>query len=203
MDDRVVIALFRHGVTKVNKRKAYLGWNDSPLTTEASEMSTKKGYEYYFSSDLQRCISTAKILFPAGNPYQIKELREMNFGDWEGKTYEDLKENERYREWLSDPASVFPPKGESFYEFTSRVQDGWNKMIDIVLSQRLKSCAVITHGGVIRYLLSKYAPEEKDFWSFQARHDQGFELTFSREALKGDRRCTSLLEVPLMAKEHG
>ncbi|MFK9090509.1 histidine phosphatase family protein [Bacillus salipaludis] len=199
----MVIALFRHGVTEENKRKAYLGWNDSPLLAESRKMSPLKRYESYFSSDLQRCLSTSNLFFPHQKPIIIEAFREMNFGEWEGQTYEDLKENERYRQWLSDPLSVFPPKGESFHEFTRRVQAGWNKMIHIILSQTLKSGAVITHGGVIRYLLTRYAPEEKDFWSFQAQHDQGFELIFTREALKGDRRCTSLLEVPLMANEHG
>ncbi|EKN65722.1 hypothetical protein BABA_19056 [Neobacillus bataviensis LMG 21833] len=199
----MVIALFRHGLTEENKRKAYLGWNDSPLTAESMEMSTTKRYESYFSSDLQRCISTSELLFPNRYPVLLSELREMNFGEWEGQTYEELKENKRYCQWLADPENVLPPKGESFYEFTSRVQAGWNKMLEIILSHELKSCAVITHGGAIRYLLSKYAPEVKDFWSFQARHDQGIELVFSREALRGDRRCTSLLEVPLMAKGHG
>lgn len=203
MDDRVVIALFRHGVTEENKRKAYLGWNDSELTVESAKMSTSKNYESYFSSDLQRCIRTAKILFPTSIPYQLKELREMNFGEWEGKTYDDLKEDQHYCQWVSDVVSVCPPRGESFHEFTSRVQTGWKRIMDVVLLQRLKSCAIITHGGVIRYLLTKYAPDKKDFWCFQAQHDQGIELIFSKEALKGDGRCTSLLEVPLMVRENG
>ena len=67
MDDTVVIALFRHGLTEENKRKAYLGWNDSPLCPESKRIGTSKRYEHYFSSDLQRCISTVKLLFPNKN----------------------------------------------------------------------------------------------------------------------------------------
>ncbi|MFZ7943464.1 histidine phosphatase family protein [Neobacillus sp. 19] len=185
MDDRVVIALFRHGVTEENKRKAYLGWNDSQLLAETRNQSPLKSYESYFSSDLQRCLSTLNLFFPNQKPIILENFREMNFGDWEGLTYEELKDNEHYRQWISDPVNIFPPKGEAFHEFTNRVQNGWNTMIHTVLTQQLKNCAVITHGGVIRYLLSEYAPEEKEFWSFQVRHDQGFELIFTREALKG------------------
>jgi len=203
LDDRVVIALFRHGVTEENKRKAYLGWNDSSLCAETREMSTTKSYEYYFSSDLQRCIFTAKILFPNCNPCLLDDLREMNFGKWEGKTYDDLSENQRYLQWVTDPVNHYPPEGESFPEFTKRVQAGWNKIIDQILSQHLQTCAVVTHGGVIRYLLSKYAPEEKDFWFWQTRHEYGVELIFNRDSLRRGDRCTLLLEVPLTAKEHG
>ena len=35
MDDAVVVALFRHGLTEENKRKAYIGWTDSPILEDA------------------------------------------------------------------------------------------------------------------------------------------------------------------------
>ncbi|MDR7235635.1 histidine phosphatase family protein [Neobacillus drentensis] len=203
MDDRVVIALFRHGVTEENKRKAYLGWNDSPLCPESKTILISKIYQRYFSSDLQRCIRTTETLFPTTTPHLLKELREMNFGTWEGQTYEDLKENSLYRQWLGDPFSHFPPEGESFHEFSTRVDTGWSKITDEVLKSNLQSCAVITHGGVIRYFLSKYAPCPKEFWAWQATHDQGYEMIFDRESLRRGRRCTLLSVVPLTANEHG
>lgn len=203
MDDRVVIALFRHGVTEENKRKAYLGWNDSPLCPESKTILISKDYQHYFSSDLQRCVQTAEKLFPTKSLHLLKELREMNFGQWEGQTYEDLKENSLYCQWLGDPFSYFPPQGESFHEFSTRVDSGWSKITEEMLMSNQQSSAVITHGGVIRYLLSRYAPCPKEFWTWQATHDQGFELIFERESLRRGRRCTLLLEVPLTANGHG
>jgi alpha-ribazole phosphatase len=203
VDDRVVIALFRHGVTEENKRKAYLGWNDSPLSAESKAISITKSYERYFSSDLQRCVGTAESLFPTTRLHLLKELREMNFGKWEGNTYEDLKENSLFRQWVSDPFSHSPPDGESFHEFTKRVDSGWKKITEEVHSSTLQNCAVITHGGVIRYLLSKFAPHQKEFWSWQVNHNQGYELIFKRESLGRGERCILLLEVPLTEKGHG
>ncbi len=203
MDDRVVIALFRHGLTEENKRKAYLGWNDSPICPELKALSTTKNYQCYFSSDLQRCVRTAEWLFPNTSPHLLKELREMNFGKWEGKTYDDLKDNDLYRRWVADPVNYCPPDGESFQEFINRVDSGWAVIIEEVLATRVQSCAVVTHGGVIRYLLSMFAPEQREFWMWQANHDQGLELIFDRESLRRGKRCTSLLEVPLTAKGNG
>jgi alpha-ribazole phosphatase len=203
MDDNVVIALFRHGITKENKRYAYLGWNDSPLCPESLDVKTTRRYERYFSSDLRRCILTAEKLFSNPNLLLLEEIREMNFGKWEGKTYEDLRENGHYQRWLSDPINNDPPGGESFQQFTKRVQVGWKRVTEEILSQNIHQCAVITHGGVIRYLLSKYAPKQKEFWSWQVRHGQGFELIFDKEAIRRGKRCTLLLEVPLTEKEHG
>jgi alpha-ribazole phosphatase len=203
VDDRVVIALFRHGVTEENKRKAYLGWNDSPLCPESKARTMTKSYQRFFSSDLRRCTETADLLFPHSNPCLLKELREMNFGQWEGKTYAVLKDNDLYRHWLADPGTHSPPDGESFSEFSTRVDSGWAKMSEEMLTSGLQSCAVITHGGVIRYLLSRFAPDPNEFWTWQAYHDQGYELIFDREALRRGTRCTLLLEVPLTANGHG
>ena len=102
-----------------------------------------------------------KYYFQATSPYLLKELREMNFGKWEGKTYEDLKENRLYRQWLGRSCYHCPPDGESFLSSHKRVDAGWAKIIEEVLSSSLQSCAMITHGGVIRYLLSKFAPLPK------------------------------------------
>ncbi|WP_179599989.1 histidine phosphatase family protein [Neobacillus driksii] len=203
MDDTVVVALFRHGLTEENKRKAYLGWNDSPLCSESKKIYTNNRYDSYFSSDLPRCINTANILFPTNDLYLLSHLREMNFGKWEGKTYEDLKEVPLYQRWLSDPISYSPPEGESFVEFTRRVSIGWEKITKDIFSQNIQRCAIITHGGVIRYLLSEFAPQHRDFWSWQVPHHHGYELVFAKEALGRRERCTLLREVPLTAKELG
>jgi alpha-ribazole phosphatase len=56
---------------------------------------------------------------------------------------------------------------------------------------------------VIRLLLSKFAPGEKEFWSWNVSHDSGIELIFEREALRRDERCTLLQVVPLTGKENG
>jgi alpha-ribazole phosphatase len=203
MDDIVVIALFRHGLTEENKRRAYLGWNDSPLCPESMRLRTSNRYEHYFSSDLQRCISTAILLFQNKSLTILQELREMNFGEWEGKTYDDLKEDKLYEKWLSNPLFSSPPGGESFQTFTKRVDTGWKFISQHIISDNHKSGAIVTHGGVIRYLLSKLAPEQRDFWSWQTSHNQGYELTFDREALRRGERYISLLDVPLMANENG
>jgi alpha-ribazole phosphatase len=203
MDDRVVIALFRHGLTEENQRMAYLGWNDSPLCAEARMISTTSQYDIYFSSDLQRCVNTAILLFPNENVFLLNHLREMNFGKWEGKTYEELKNEKLYQLWLSDSFHYCPPEGESFQQFIERVQAGWQKIIEEIQTKQLHRCAVITHGGVIKYLLSKFAPEQKEFWSWQTPHGQGIELIFERESLRRGERCTLLQVVPLTEKEHG
>ncbi len=203
MDDRVVIALYRHGLTEENKRKAYLGWNDSPLCPESMALPVLQEYDRYFSSDLKRCVTTAKRLFPNARSILLKELREMDFGGWEGKTYEDLKDDVHYRQWLINPFQYSPPNGESFPAFLNRVEAGWKKIVYQISTSNIQRCAVITHAGVIRSILTAYAPESKDFWCWHIPHHTGFELIFTNDALRRGERCILLQEVPLTVKGHG
>ncbi|WP_210366675.1 histidine phosphatase family protein [Bacillus sp. REN3] len=203
MDDIVAIALFRHGMTVQNKRKAYLGWTDSPLCPEGNLWECPEYYEHVFSSDLGRCLETAKILFPGCTLEALTELREMNFGDWEGKTYEELKDDRAYQKWLHAPFQTRLPCGESFTEFSDRVDQGFSKVAAICLSAGLERSAVVTHGGVIRHLLVRYAPEEKVFWEWSIPHGHGYELIWKRDGLRRGERCISLREVPLTAKPNG
>lgn len=203
MDDIVAIALFRHGMTYENERQAYLGWSDSPLVADQLFSEIHDCFEQIYTSDLGRCRETAKVLFPKKVPEVLPDLREIHFGDWEGKTYEQLKNEEMYKKWLSGPFKESPPNGESFDAFTYRVKNAWGKISRNVVEHQIQSAAVVTHGGVIRYLLTLYAPEERDFWDWRIPYGRGYQLTWSREGLRRKERCISLQEVPLMANRSG
>lgn len=201
----MVITLFRHGLTEENKRHAYLGWNDSPLLLEENERLSKLQFrdEIVFSSDLGRCLVTAAILFPAKTPEVITEFRELHFGEWEGKTYAELAHDVLYQQWLNDFYSVRPPEGESFQEFAQRVNDGWEKVKNTLEENNQVRATIITHGGVIKYLLSQFAPEEKEFSDWIVPHGNGFELIWKNDRWRRGERCISLQEVPLMANPDG
>ncbi|KAA9017086.1 histidine phosphatase family protein [Niallia endozanthoxylica] len=208
MDDTVVVALFRHGLTEENKRKAYIGWTDSPVCEDVRE--TLKGkfpesspYEQIVTSDLKRCLQTANLLFPDQSPLILSEFRELHFGSWEGKTYDELSGNPDYKEWLNNQYEKAPPQGESYSVFTDRIEKGWQRVLTMMDSDNIHQLAIVTHGGVIRYLLSKLY-EERDFWEWKVPHGNGFELVWSnREAFRRGERCNLLRAVPLTENQNG
>ncbi|HBS44311.1 MAG TPA: histidine phosphatase family protein, partial [Paenibacillus sp.] len=51
-----------------------------------------------------------------------QRLREMNFGAFEGCTYEELKDNSLYRSWIDNPSTVTPPDGETWAQFDERLR---------------------------------------------------------------------------------
>ncbi|MFD1451646.1 histidine phosphatase family protein [Oceanobacillus sojae] len=208
MADLITLTLLRHGITKANQDKRYLGWTDVPLVPEEVErLSAAQGFGEQFdlciTSDLLRSCQTAGLLCPKLERIEIKEFREMHFGAWEMKTYEDLKRNVCYRSWIDAPESTVPPGGESFQEMQQRINAGFQQLRQEVCRRQSKNILLVAHGGVIRYLLMKLSEEEKSFFNWKVSHDAGVRLTWKIDDWKEARKCNSLQEVLLTAKGNG
>ncbi|MGE7875853.1 histidine phosphatase family protein [Peribacillus muralis] len=205
MVDTVAIALLRHGLTIANERRAYLGWSDSPLSAggEKQILALRDFYPMYekiHTSDLPRCVETARLLFPDAALVKDGSFREMNFGLWEGRTYDELKGDGKYLDWLEHPMEAEVPGGESYPEFSARVRNGWNEWIADEKGRHV----LMTHGGVIRDLLVRFAPVEKAFFDWGIAHGMGYELIWKdRNSLRRGERCTLLQAVPIMANLNG
>ncbi|AOH57271.1 hypothetical protein ABE28_023235 [Peribacillus muralis] len=205
MADTVAITLLRHGLTIANERRAYLGWSDSPLSAEGEKrIQALRGsypmYEKIHTSDLPRCVETARLLFPEAVLVKDRSFREMNFGHWEGKTYDELKSDGKYMDWLENPMEAIVPGGEGYREFSDRVRIGWNEWI----ADEEDRYVLMTHGGVIRDLLVRFAPVEKAFFDWGISHGMGYELIWKdRNSLRRGERCTLLQAVPITANLNG
>lgn len=208
MDDLVTVTLLRHGVTQANLEKRYLGWTDVPLTEAAKQDLLQahcfgEQFDLAVTSDLLRAKQTAEILCPLLKRIETKAFREMNFGEWEMKAYDDLQENSFYRAWIDAPEKITPLHGESFLEMTRRVDVGFEQLKREAMQRGSKNILLVSHGGVIRYLLTKLTKEKKQFFEWQVPHNKGIRLTWNYEDWKGERKCTLLQEAPLTAKENG
>ncbi|MBB3129542.1 alpha-ribazole phosphatase [Paenibacillus rhizosphaerae] len=127
------LLLVRHGTTPWNREKRYLGHTDIPLDPggrdELAPLARKlagKVLSGVYCSDLARCRETLAIVSPAYADAAVYDprLREMDFGAWEGHTYEQLQHEPLYRQWIDSPQQVTPPGGESWKDFAGRI-DGF------------------------------------------------------------------------------
>lgn len=126
--------------------------------------------DHCFSSPLVRCRKFAEQ-YCQQNELTLQiypELQEMNFGDWDGKSYQILwqapetldEETPTLGAFWQNPWQCQPPNGESMANFMTRVDGFWQKLLQ-QLSQstsekkRSSNTLVLSHGGVIRYLLAK------------------------------------------------
>lgn len=152
--------LIRHGHTQWNESGRYQGISDVPLSPAGRRAVAQtaaglrgKSIRAMYASDLLRARETAEIiareLFPQGIEIKYcRDLREINFGYWEGLTYEQINRRwgSQINQWLADPASVTPPGGESLRDFQNRVL---NRLRNIALNHVGEVVAVVAHGGVI------------------------------------------------------
>jgi len=208
MDRHVAVTLFRHGVTEENLERKYVGWSDPPITGDSGRTlrllrSDIPSYDFCVSSDLTRCRQTADILCRGSQHVESEAFREMNFGQCELKTYADLCQDEAYQNWLDDPFSKRPPDGESFTDMEKRAMSGWVSLRKTIHDQGYGEVLLVTHGGVIRLLLTKLANEMKRFWQWYIPHGSGIRLCWIYHDWKEDSRCTLLQAVPSTENENG
>ena len=143
------IWLLRHGATEFSETGRYCGQTDAPLTTKGKRQVLRRradiqtiSYDRLWSSDLQRCIETARIV--AGEPETDQRLREFDFGDIEGRRFDDL--DEATQDGILAFDGFAAPGGETVPEFRMRIESFFN---GLPAGRHL----VVTHGGVIRLLL--------------------------------------------------
>ncbi|WP_241657708.1 histidine phosphatase family protein [Anaerobacillus alkaliphilus] len=210
MDDIVSITLFRHGITKENLEKRYIGWTDVSIDmnslNEVRIPTLERSFQKVFSSDLKRCVETACLLVPGSTIIKDSRLRELHFGEWERKTYNDLKDQKEYQQWLRAPFLLTTPKGEAYTQLETRVLEFWKELITVFENEETKNVLLITHGGPIRFLLTYFSPKEskKDWWEWSIEHFCGYTLSWNRKnLLKGGSSCTSSLVEPFMVKRTG
>ncbi|WP_026673208.1 histidine phosphatase family protein [Alkalihalobacterium bogoriense] len=209
MDDRVAITLLRHGMTELNEQKRYSGWNDDMLSEKGrtqlslQAQSVKVKPDVVITSDLLRAKQTAAILFPSSPTTSLSSLREYHFGQWDKKSYDELKQETLYRQWLDNPLKVAPPGGESYGQFIQRLKMSWTVISSWCQEKSVSTIVVVCHGGTIRGLLELYAPIQQGFWNWSVPYGSGYSLIDSRHNIKEGKRCTLLQEVPLTEKANG
>lgn len=204
LGDTLGLTLLRHGLTKENIEKKYIGWMDASLSALGKkELQNKVGYptgDYYVSSDLKRAIETMEIIYPH-QPYEVSRLlRELSFGEFEGKTYEQLKENKAYRHWIDHLERVQAPAGESMQDLQKRVDQQLQVVLQKAKEKQYSNVVFVTHGGVIRHILSSYADSTVPFWEWKVPHGSAVQTNWKKQ--KEEWVCTSYQVVPLMEKEN-
>ena len=113
-------------------------------------------WQCIISSPLQRCRLFAEAKSQQLNiPVHVyDDFREMNFGDWEGRSIEEVHRNdaEAVTNFYQDPATVAPPNGESMQMVQGRLLSAWQQVLQ---AHRGEHLLLIQHGGTIRILLAE------------------------------------------------
>jgi len=154
------IVLMRHGESEYNAKRIVQGHIDTDLTPAgivqarlAAEALKNFGIQKIFSSDLKRAYRTALIAGDVLNlpVHRDKRIREMNFGEWEGRSYDQIFETDyhTFQNWLKNPVACPLPSQEEISRFENRIKEFFNQL----MRQEEENILVVGHGGSIQGLL--------------------------------------------------
>lgn len=180
-ENKVEIVFIRHGRTPANKENRYLGKTDESLSPEGIEALRQEKAEkiypeidYLFASPMKRCIETADILYPGKDPILVPQWKEMDFGLFEGKNYQELNGDKQYQAWIDSGGTLPFPQGESRPCCLQRCSQGMYESVDRyreLFTGGVKIGCVV-HGGTIMALLSTFYGGE--YFDYQVKNGRGY-----------------------------
>lgn len=183
---RTSIHLIRHGITEGNLKRWHYGWADIPLTKAGmQQLQTFKDEEIYpnpekgryYTSGMLRAEQTFNIIYGDKKHETVKRLKEMNFGAFEKKTYEELKDDKRYIKWAEDKSGCeSTPDGESKAAFYKRVNEGFDEIVAELAEGEDGVC--VCHGGVISCIMMRCFGNEEvtEFFKWIPEPGRGYTI---------------------------
>ena len=170
----MLIYLIRHGETVWNAEKRYQGLTDIPLSDRGRALLRRADFstERVYVSPLIRARETAAILFPEAEQVTVPDLREMDFGAFEGRTADEMADDPVYRAWVAGGCADRCPGGESLAEFSGRVWTAFS----ILLELEKERLVIVAHGGVQMAILDRCAEPHRDYFHWHAPCGGGFVL---------------------------
>jgi broad specificity phosphatase PhoE len=149
----VEIYLLRHGQTP--QTGTYTGRSNVQLSAEGTRQITVLApflksiqFDTCICSPLDRCVQSLALLGVDSEPVYDESLREIDFGSWEGLSFEQIEKEfpDQLADWVRSGDQFNFPGGDTIRVFNSRIGD-W---LDDLLTRDLNRVLIVTHGGVIR-----------------------------------------------------
>jgi len=183
------LILIRHGTTQGNLERRFIGILDVDLAPQGEALARRVGptlpaVERVYRSPLKRCRQTAELLWPGVAESVIDELRETDFGPFEGKNHEELKDDPLYQSWLKNPDFSRIPVGESAQAVVERVSAGLKRVAEDAGQRGLSLAGVVSHGGALMGLLSRYGRPERSYYDWMCPNCGGFRVRLNPDTLE-------------------
>lgn len=108
-------------------------------------------FTHSFSSPLQRCFKLAQELSGKKLIHTDDRLMELNFGDWEMKSWEEIKQSEEAKLWQNDFQHIPCPNGESYNQLQDRIKS-FSEGLKFIPDDSV--LLIVTHAGPIRSFMT-------------------------------------------------
>lgn len=201
------IVLIRHGITEGNVRRLYYGATDVPLAEKGIQQLKEQAAAgiypdgegaQFFTTGLGRTDQTLELIYGPQPHAVIEDLQEINFGDFEMKTYEELMAYEEYRDWINASNDTkAPPNGESIRHFNQRVRRGFEDLrarhsirsLQLRHHEEDARSIVVCHGGTIASIMNLLWPGVHDnMYGWIPDPGHGYLLELVDDAIRAHER---------------
>jgi len=156
------LVLVRHGETDWNADSRVQGHQPTLLNRRGrlqarllADRLAREQPRNLYSSDLPRAMETAEVIAAKLGLTAVPapELREMNFGQWEGRTFAEIEQDgpATFAAWISSDFRQAPPGGESADDLRERVIAFLARLLE---RHRHQTTALVTHGGPCKYVIA-------------------------------------------------
>lgn len=209
--------MIRHGQTKGNLEHRYIGATDeSLLPGEWQRLPSKRRKlnrllegkrVILFVSPMKRCLETAEILLgPNTEFFMIPGFREMNFGEFEYRTYRELEADptakEAYQKYIDSGGEMAFPGGETKRQFEERIISAAEPIFRKLLREEAEERnnngeqsvpVFIVHGGTIMAILNRFSSPHRDYFQWHTDPGGGYMADLVTE--NGKIRITRITSV--------
>ena len=174
------IILLRHGKTQGNLENRYNGRTDEQLS-EIGRAEAEAGRHYpeisfVYVSPMQRAQQTARIFFPNAKMETVFDLREMDFGDFEMRTAEEMANDEPYRAWVAGGCVDVCPNGEGIPDFAKRAYTAFAASVSDAIARGETHIGVAAHGGVIMAVMTAFSGSDAPYHAWYVHNCSGYEI---------------------------
>ena len=188
--------LIRHGKTYGNMLGRYIGSRtDEPLCREGIRLLREKKYppaEYVYTSPMRRCLETAGEIYPGVPCGRNHLLAECDFGAFENKNYKELAGDARYQAWIDSGGTLPFPQGESQEAFRKRCEKGFEQCVEDAWAKGRRQTAMVVHGGTVMSILCRFAVPSGEYFKWQIKNGEYYELTLERGLWDKKRQIRSV-----------
>lgn len=171
--------LIRHGLTRTGEEKRYHGALDEGLSPNGRAALTRADFapERVWVSPMLRARQTASILFPEAEQVPIQDLREMDFGTFEGHGWQELEHDVDYRAWVDSGCMLPCPGGEDRAGFSARICTA----MEAILRTETDTLVIVAHGGTQMAALERWGEPQRDYYRWQTPCGCGWLLDYNKE----------------------
>lgn len=183
------LILIRHAITQGNLERRFVGTQDVPIIQVGRELAmrvapTLPTVEHIYRSPLIRCHQTAELLWPLVEMTVIPALRETNFGPFEGKNAEELKDDPLFQAWVSTANFSALPVGESPEDCARRSGEGLRAVAADGAARGFTRVGVVTHGGTLMGMLSQFGRPKREYYGWMCHNCGGYRMELRQNPLE-------------------